>query len=138
MEPDDFLPGQKACERRSPVPLHGPRGVRFEVTAVDREVHDLAEKIERVIGVAGGSPAEAVEPLCDLHEGNAVERLRAEGRQQLAVEHGPDALPGGRLVAAEMGFLPCCASHLSHPGCIKNADRSAGSGDGAIFAVRRA
>ena len=32
----------------------------------------------------------------------------------------------------------CCASHLSHPGCIKNADRSAGTGDGTIFAVRRA
>ena len=31
-----------------------------------------------------------------------------------------------------------CASHLSHPGCIKNADRSAGTGDGTIFAVRRA
>ena len=30
------------------------------------------------------------------------------------------------------------ASHLSHPGCIKNADRSAGTGDGTIFAVRRA
>ena len=33
---------------------------------------------------------------------------------------------------------PRCASHLSHPGCIKNADRSAGTGDGTIFAVRRA
>ena len=31
-----------------------------------------------------------------------------------------------------------CASHLSHPGCIKNADRSAGTDDGTIFAVRRA
>ena len=31
-----------------------------------------------------------------------------------------------------------CASHLSHPGCIKNADRSAGTGDGTIFALRRA
>ena len=34
--------------------------------------------------------------------------------------------------------LSRCASHLSHPGCIKNADRSAGTGDGTIFAVRRA
>ena len=34
--------------------------------------------------------------------------------------------------------LASCASHLSHPGCIKNADRSAGTGDGTIFAVRRA
>ena len=39
------------------------------------------------------------------------------------------AAPHQRLVAA---------SHLSHPGCIKNADRSAGTGDGTIFAVRRA
>ena len=36
------------------------------------------------------------------------------------------------------GVPPPCASHLSHPGCIKNADRSAGTGDGTIFAVRRA
>ena len=49
-----LLPGQKACERRSPVPLHGPRGVRFDVTVGDHEVYDLAEKIERVFGVAGG------------------------------------------------------------------------------------
>ena len=34
--------------------------------------------------------------------------------------------------------IATCASHLSHPGCIKNADRSAGTGDGTIFAVRRA
>ena len=34
--------------------------------------------------------------------------------------------------------ITACASHLSHPGCIKNADRSAGTGDGTIFAVRRA
>ena len=36
------------------------------------------------------------------------------------------------------GPLRPCASHLSHPGCIKNADRSAGTGDGTICAVRRA
>ena len=44
------------------------------------------------------------------------------------------------LATAEAGeaILVTCASHLSHPGCIKNADRSAGTGDGTIFAVRRA
>ena len=42
-------------------------------------------------------------------------------------------------VLGEMEWTPpTCASHLSHPGCIKNADRSAGTGDGTIFAVRRA
>ena len=40
--------------------------------------------------------------------------------------------------AALLEVIATCASHLSHPGCIKNADRSAGTGDGTIFAVRRA
>ena len=106
MEPADLFAGQETCERLSPVPLHGPRWVRFEVTASDREIYDLAEKIERVIGVAGGGPAEPVEPLCYLRQGDAVERLRAEGRQQLAVEHGADALFRGRLVSVEMGVFP--------------------------------
>ena len=106
MEPGDLLPGQKARERLSPVPLHGPRRVGVEVAALDREVDDLREKIERVIGVAGGGPAEPVEPSPDLGRGNTVERLRAEGREELAVEHGSHALPGGRLVSFEMGFLP--------------------------------
>ena len=47
-----------------------------------------------------------------------------------------------RLCYASLSQLPplrqACASHLSHPRCIKNADRSAGTGDGTIFAVRRA
>ena len=42
-----------------------------------------------------------------------------------------------RLSVVKRALLTC-ASHLSHPGCIKNADRSAGTGDGTIFAVRRA
>ena len=49
--------------------------------------------------------------------------------------------PGRAAAAAHRAFgraRPGCASHLSHPGCIKNADRSAGTGDGTIFAVRRA
>ena len=110
---------RKRSERLSPVPLHGQSGVRIDVTAGDREVHDLAEKIERVIGVAGGGPTEAVEPMCDLHQGDAVERLRTEGRQQLAVERGSHALPGGRLVSFEMGFLPRALDEIpeerSHP-----------------------
>ena len=31
-----------------------------------------------------------------------------------------------------------CASHLPHPGCIKNADWCAGTGVGTTFAMRRA
>ena len=76
------------------------------MTAGDREVDDLREKVERVIGIAGSGPAEPVEPSPDLGRGNAVERLRAEGGQQLAVKHGLDALLRGRLVSIEMGFLP--------------------------------
>ena len=102
MEPSDLFAGQKAREHPSRVPFHVPRRVGFEVTAGDREVDDLREKIECVIGVAGGGPAEAVEPSPDLLGGDAIERLRAEGRQQLAVEHGPDALSRGRLVSFEM------------------------------------
>ena len=106
MEPSDLFAGQKAREHPSRVPFHVPRRVGFEVTAGDREVDDLREKIECVIGVAGGGPAEAVEPSPDLGRGNTVERLRAEGGQQLAVEQGLDALSRGRLVSVEMGFLP--------------------------------
>ena len=62
--------------------------------------HELPEAVRRTV------EAWAPEPESPAPEGNAVERLRAEGRQQLAVEHGADALLGGRLVAAEMGFLP--------------------------------
>ena len=76
------------------------------MTSGDGEVDDLGEKIERVIGVAGGGPAEPVEPSPDVRRGDAVERLRAEGRHELAVEHGPDALSRGRLVSLEMGILP--------------------------------
>ena len=129
MEPDDFLPGQKACVHPPPVPLNGPRRVRFEVTAGDCEVHYLAEKIERVIGVAGGGPAEAVEPAPDLLGHDAVERLRAEGRQQLAVEHGADALFRGRLVAAEMGVFPRTFDEVPE-------QRSDASGRAACFPFR--
>ena len=110
VEPADLLPGQKpresTCLGDSFSIVDAPRRVGFEVTAGDGEVHDAAEEIERVIGVAGGGPAEAVEPAPDLLGHDAVERLRAEGRHELAVEHGPDALSRGRLVSLEMGFLP--------------------------------
>ena len=86
VEPCDLLSGQKARERPSWVPFHAPRRVEFEVAAGDRETDDLREEIERVIGVARGGPAEPVEPSPDLRRGDAVERLRAEGRQELAVE----------------------------------------------------
>ena len=76
------------------------------MTAGDREVDDLREKVERVIGIARSGPAEAVEPSPDLRRGDAVERLRAEGGQQLAFEQGLDALSRGRLVSLEMGLLP--------------------------------
>ena len=83
MEPSDLFAGQKAREHPSRVPFHVPRRVGFEVTAGDREVHDLREKVERVIGIAGSSPAEPVEPCSDLRRGDAVERLRAEGGHEL-------------------------------------------------------
>ena len=70
MEPSDLFAGQKAREHPvSGFAFHVPRRVGFEVTAGDREVDDLREKIECVIGVAGGGPAEAVEPSPDLRRG---------------------------------------------------------------------
>ena len=49
----------------------------------------------------------------------------------------------GLIFGARLAAATTCASHLSHPGCIKNADRSAGTGAShlshcTIFAVRRA
>ena len=80
-------------------------------------------------------------------DGNAVARgasvrSRGEGRDESAGAGaslrcsypGVTARGGARTTAR----TTACASHLSHPGCIKNADRSAGTGDGTIFAVRRA
>ena len=106
METGDLVAGQKPREHLSRVTFHGPRRVGFEMTAGDGEVHDAAEEIERVIGIAGGGPAEPVEPASDLLGHDAVERLRAEDRQELSVEEGPDALSGGRLVPLEMRLLP--------------------------------
>ena len=83
MEPGDLLPGQEAREHPSRVPFHNTRRVSVDVTARDGEVHDAAEEIECVIGIAGGGPAEAVEPSPDVRRSDAVERLRAEGRLSL-------------------------------------------------------
>ena len=54
------------------------------------------------------------------------------------VDRNPSPGPPTLSARVSMGPITACASHLSHPGCIKNADRSAGTGDGTIFAVRRA
>ena len=144
MEPGYLLPGQEARQHPSRVSFHGPCGVGVEVAAGDREVDDLREKIKRVIGVARSGPAEPVEPSPDVRWGDAVERLRAEGRQELAVERGSHALPGGRLVSFEMGFLPRALDEIpeqrSHPpgrasrlrlrACLSRMAFAAGLGDG--------
>lgn len=74
MEPNDLLAGRKPREHLSRVPLHGACRIGFETTALDREVHDLAERFERVIGVAGGGSAEPAAPFSDLRGGYAVEQ----------------------------------------------------------------
>ena len=80
--------------------------------------------------------------------GEATDTLRFGAKMPFAGK----SVPGGHTRAGEAASQPSevpkedlrlnrqtrCASHLSHPGCIKNADRSAGTGDGTIFAVRRA
>ena len=80
--------------------------------------------------------AEGPGGLIDRKAPGQPPKLDDAQRQALAqlVENGP--IPAAHGVVRWR--LKDCASHLSHPGCIKNADRSAGTGDGTIFAVRRA
>lgn len=73
MEAADLLPGQKAGERGTPVPLHAPCRVRVDVPASDGEVHDLPEDGERIVGIAWGGPAERIEPAPDLCRGDAIQ-----------------------------------------------------------------
>ena len=73
-----------------------------------------------------------LQSLCrDCH----ISKTAKENRRELT----PDEQAWRAMVTEILhSSRPACASHLSHPGCIKNADRSAGTGDGTIFAVRRA
>ena len=82
-----------------------------------------------MIGIAGSGPAEPVEPSPDLGRGNAVDRLRAEGGQQLAVEQGLDAHSRGRPVSVEMGFLPRILDEVPE-------QRSDASGRAGCFRLR--
>ena len=77
--------------------------------------------------VADPAPAEAQQPM------NACVNSVVESIDAPAVADRRAA-----ALASAVNADATCASHLSHPGCIKNADRSAGTGDGTIFAVRRA
>ena len=52
---------RKARQCRSSVLLQAMRRIRVDVPASDREVHDLPEKVEGVIGVARRGPAEGIE-----------------------------------------------------------------------------
>ena len=101
----DFLPGQEARERLPPVPPDTPRRVGIEVPVCDRELHDMAEKAESGVGIAGGGPAEAVEPAPDLCRGDAVQRLRAEGREYPSRDHIPYG-PLGSMACTGRSVLP--------------------------------
>ena len=106
MEAADLLPGQEARESRPPVLFHAPRRVGVDVAARGRERHDLPEKGESVVGIAGGGAAEGIEPSLHLGRGNAVERLRSEGGQEPSVEKPGRASPGRWLVSVEMSLFP--------------------------------
>ncbi len=106
MEAADLLPGQEARESRPPVLYHPPRRVGVDVAACGRERHDLPEKCESVVGIAGGGAAEGIEPSLHLGRGNAVERLRSEGGQEPSVEKPGHASPGRWLVSVEMSLFP--------------------------------
>ena len=106
IEPADLLPRQEAGERRAPVLLHSSRRVRVDVTAGDREVHDLPELVESTIGIARRGSADGIAPAPDLLRGDAVHGPGSEGRQDPSCEHGPDTLFRRRLVSVEMSPLP--------------------------------
>ena len=86
--------------------FHAPRRVGVDVAARGRERHDLPEKCESVVGIAGGGAAEGIEPSLLLGRGNAVERLRSEGGQEPSVEKPGHASPGRWLLSVEMSLFP--------------------------------
>ena len=116
VEAGDLLAGEEACELRPAVGLDACGRVGVGVAARDGEVHDLAEDVEAVIGIAGRGPAERVEPPPDPRGGNAVERDRPELRQQLAREERAVTFFRGGLVALEMRVLPLTLDELPERG----------------------
>ena len=116
MKAVDFLARQEAGEHRAPVSLYVAGRVGVEVAAGAGEVQDLPQESKTVIGIAGGGVAEIVEPAPDLGRSDAVEPLRAEGRQDAGVEQGPEALPGRRLVSVEVGLIPLASDEVAQQG----------------------
>ena len=117
---------------------------REELTALLKSGRHAVRKVKRAQillaaddGVGDGEVAARVGA-----GGSTVYRTKrrfVEGNLELALVEAPRPGAQRKLSGKEEALLiATCASHLSHPGCIKNADRSAGTGDGTIFAVRRA
>ena len=102
----DLLARQEARQRRTPVPLHPPGRVGFDVAAGDREIHDLPENVQGTVGAARRGPAVPIEPPPHMCRGDPVQRLRPEGGQDPSREEDMGALPGRWLVAIEMRLLP--------------------------------
>ena len=72
----DLLSRQEAREPGSAVGPDALRGVLLDVAASDREVHDLPEKVERMVGIAGSGAAEGIEPAPEPSRVDTVEPLR--------------------------------------------------------------
>ena len=108
----DLLARQEAREPGSAVGPDALRGVLLDVAASDREVHDLPEKVERMVGIAGSGAAEGIEPAPEPSRVDTVEPLRSEGGKNAACEQGPDARFCRRFVSFEMSLLPLALDEL--------------------------
>ena len=102
----DLLRRQEAGELRRAVRSDAPRGVGVEMAPCDSEVEDLAQQLERVVGIARRAAAEPVEPEPDFRVGNTVEALRPEGREKAAPQQRGIALPGRGLASDETRLPP--------------------------------
>ena len=94
VQPGDFLAREEAREFRAPVAPDAPCRVLLDIPPRDRDVYDLAEERDALVGAAGRRAAVGVEPLPHLRRGDVIERLRSEGRQYPSFEHVPHGPSG--------------------------------------------
>ena len=99
----DLLVRQEARELRTWVPHHTPRRVRAEMAARDGVVEYPAKQFQHAIGPAGRGPAVLVEPAGDAGTSDAIQRQRAEGRQQASSQGPAPELLRRRFASVEKG-----------------------------------
>ena len=85
---DDLLRRQEPREPGSRVHPRAPGGVNGDQAVGDRVVHDLPEKLQRLVGTARHRDAAAFEPGIDVGRSDPVKRQVPERREQMASEEG--------------------------------------------------